>query len=291
MLRYRADIKTLLWMAMTTSLFFYLWRSTGTNLWAYSVFLYLSVSVSIMAHNHNHVRMWTNKTLNLLTDVWITIFYGFPVFGWVPTHNKNHHKHNNRKPDDTHTWRFWEANNLLTMIAFPSVSGFYQQKAINKYVGAIRRRDRPLFIACMIQIFCLVSWLVAAFLLDWRKALLYVVLPQQVSLNTVLVFNYIQHVHADEEDEWNHSRNITGWMMNFLMFNNGLHTVHHLKPGLHWSLVPAAHREIESKIDPVLKEPSFLWYFLRAYVLGLFIPAFRTDSMRLRRQRLEAAAD
>jgi fatty acid desaturase len=148
-----------------------------------------------------------------------------------------------------------------------------------------------MFIACMIQIVCLVSWLVAAFLLDWRKALLYVVLPQQVSLNTVLVFNYIQHVHADEEDEWNHSRNITGWMMNFLMFNNGLHTVHHLKPGLHWSLVPAAHREIESKIDPVLKEPSFLWYFLRAYVLGLFIPAFRTDSMRLRRQRLEAAAD
>ena len=111
MLRYRADIKTLLWMAMTTSLFFYLWRSTGTNWWAYSVFLYLSVSVSIMAHNHNHVRMWTHKTLNLLTDVWITIFYGFPVFGWVPTHNKNHHKHNNRKPDDTHTWRFWEANN------------------------------------------------------------------------------------------------------------------------------------------------------------------------------------
>lgn len=291
MLRYRADIKTLLWMAITTSLFFYLWLSPGTNWWAYAAFVYFSISVAIMAHNHNHVRMWTGQRLNLLTDVWITIFYGFPIFGWIPTHNKNHHKHNNRQPDHTHTWRFWEANNVLTMIAYPAVSGYYQQKAIVKYVGEIRRRNRPLFFASMVQVVCLVSWLAAAFLLDWRKALLYVVVPQQVSLNTVLVFNYIQHVHADEEDEWNHSRNITSWMMNFLMFNNGLHTVHHLKPGLHWSLAPAAHREIESKIDPALNEPSFIWFALRAYVLGLFIPAFRTDSMRLRRRSLEAAAD
>jgi beta-carotene hydroxylase len=69
------------------------------------------------------------------------------------------------------------------------------------------------------------------------------------------------------------------------------HTRVALNPGLHWSLMPAAHREIKGKIDPVLKEPSFLWYLLRAYVLGLFIPGFRTDSMRLHRQRLEAAAD
>ncbi len=141
----------------------------------------------------------------------------------------------------------------------------------------------------MIQIVSLITWLGVAFVLDWRKALLFVVLPQQVSLNTVLVFNYIQHVHADEEDDWNHSRNVTGWMMNFLYFNNGLHTVHHLKPGLHWSLAPAAHREIESKIDPALNEPSFLWYLLRAYVLSLFIPSFRTDSLRARRRQLAEA--
>ncbi len=75
------------------------------------------------------------------------------------------------------------------------------------------------------------------------------------------------------------------------MFNNGIHTVHHFKPGMHWSLAPAAHREVERSIDPSLNEPSLLWYLLRAHVLGLFIPAFRTDSMRLRRQRMEPVTD
>jgi fatty acid desaturase len=114
-------------------------------------------------------------------------------------------------------------------------------------------------------------------------------IPQQLSLNTVLVFNYIQHVHADEEDEWNHSRNVTGWLMNVLLFNNGMHTVHHLKPGMHWSLSPAAHREIESRIDPSLNERSLLRYLLRSYVLSLFIPTFRSDSRRMRRLSTEAA--
>jgi beta-carotene hydroxylase len=289
MLRFRADLKTLLWMAMTTSLFVFLWVTPGTNWWAYLVFLYLSITVSVMAHNHNHVRMWHNKTVNLLTDVWITIFYGFPIFGWIPTHNKNHHKHNNRKPDHTHTWRFWEANNLLTMIVYPSVSGYYQQKAIAGYLGEARRKNRAQFFAAMVQIICLLSWVIGALILDWRKALLYVVVPQQVSLNAVLVFNYIQHVHADEEDPWNHSRNITGWLMNFMMFNNGLHTVHHEKPGLHWSLVPAAHREIVDKIDPVLNERSLFWFLIRSYILSPLIPAFRTDSMRLRRREADGS--
>jgi fatty acid desaturase len=120
--------------------------------------------------------------------------------------------------------------------------------------------------------------------LDWRKALLYVVIPQQVSLTAVLVFNYIQHVHADEEDEWNHSRNITGRLLNLLLFNNGYHTVHHITPGLHWSLTPAEHRKLEHKIDPALNEPSLLWYLVRTYLAAPFVPSLRRESMRLARE-------
>ncbi len=283
MLRYRADRKTLLWMAMTTALFAWLWNASTFNGWAYGLFLYFSVAASVIAHNHNHVRMWKRRSLNILTDVWITLFYGFPVFGWIPTHNKNHHKFTNREPDHTHTWRFMEGNNLLTLLTYPTISAWFQQPAIRQYVGEMRQKNPQLFREAIIQIVAVVSWVIGAFLLDWKNALLYVVIPQQVSMNTVLVFNYVQHVHADEEDEWNHSRNITGWLMNFLLFNNGLHTVHHIRPGLHWSLTPPAHREIEHRINPELNEPSFLWYLFRTYVLGLFVPRFRSDSMRLRR--------
>ncbi len=132
----------------------------------------------------------------------------------------------------------------------------------------------------------LLLWILAALLLDWQKALLFVIIPQQVSLFSVLVFNYVQHVHANEESEWNHSRNFTGFL-NFLLFNNGYHTIHHHKAGLHWSTVPEAHKEIEHNIDHVLLERSFWWFILRSYFLSIFIPKFRTNSMRLNRLREE----
>jgi fatty acid desaturase len=105
----------------------------------------------------------------------------------------------------------------------------------------------------------------------------------------VLIFNYVQHVHADEESEWNHSRNFTGKFMNFFLLNNGYHTVHHESPGLHWSETPAEHEKIKDNIDQRLEEKSFWWMIIRVYILGLFSERFRTDSMRLERMRQEEA--
>jgi beta-carotene hydroxylase len=98
------------------------------------------------------------------------------------------------------------------------------------------------------------------------------------------VFNYLQHVHADEEDSWNHARNFTGRLLNFLLFNNGYHTIHHHKPGLHWSATPAAHRAITPHIHPALNERSLVWYLVRTYFLGVVIRPVRRESLRGRRQ-------
>jgi fatty acid desaturase len=132
-------------------------------------------------------------------------------------------------------------------------------------------------------------WIAASLIIDWEKALLFVIIPQQVSLFSVLIFNYVQHVHADEESEWNHSRNYTGFL-NFLLFNNGYHTIHHHKAGHHWKNVPEAHKEIEKNINPILLERSFWYYIFRSYILSLIVPKFRTKSMRLERIREEGKA-
>ena len=283
MLRNRADIKTLIWMVVTTVLFFYLWQMEELNGWLYTLFLYFSITFSVFAHNHNHLPVWKNKILNHIHSCWITLFYGFPVFGWIPTHNKNHHRHNNKEPDYTRTYMVSEKNNLWTIAIYPILCGASQQKAIVQYYKEQYGKNWEKFTVYTLQIVCLVLWVGTAFILDWQKALLYVILPQQVSMSAVLVFNYVQHVHADEESKYNHSRNIVGWPLNFFLFNNGLHTIHHMQPGLHWSETPAAHKKIEGKIAPYLNEKYLTWYLLRVYILGIFIPACRTNSMRLKR--------
>jgi beta-carotene hydroxylase len=288
-LKNNADVKSLIYIFITTALFITQWMWLGVNPFMYTWYLFMAVTVAVMTHNHNHLPIWRSKTLNLFTDWWLTVFYGFPIFAWIPTHNKNHHRFNNREGDDSITYRVSEKNNFLTLISYPTVSGYYQQKAIFGYLKDLKANNKEKFWICISQYVVLVLWIAAALLIDWEKALLFVIIPQQVSLFSVLIFNYVQHVHTNEESEWNHSRNYTGFL-NFLLFNNGYHTIHHHRAGLHWNKVPEAHKEIEKNIDPILLERSFWWYIIRSYFLSIFIPKFRTNSMRLERIREEGKA-
>lgn len=290
MLKNKADIKSLVYIFITTMLLIIQWLFLGVNTFIYTWYLFMSVAVSVMTHNHNHLPMWQSKTLNTLTDWWLTVFYGFPIFAWIPTHNKNHHRFNNRGGDDSITYRVSERNNFFTLITYPTISGYYQQRAIFGYLKDLKANNKEKFWLCISQYVILFLWIAGALLLDWQKALLFVIVPQQVSLFSVLIFNYVQHVHANEESEWNHSRNFTGFL-NFMLFNNGYHTIHHHKAGLHWNKVPEAHAEIEQNINPILLERSFWWYIVRCYILSIFIPKFRTNSMRLERMREEEIAN
>ncbi len=283
MLTYTADRRTLAYMTVATALLIVQWNLAALQPVIYVWSLFMAVSVAVIAHNHNHVPIWRSRLLNILTDYWLTLFYGFPAFGWIPTHNKNHHFLNNKEGDYTITYRVSEKNNIFTLLSYPSISSYFQQEPIAQYLKTLWRSNRPKFYLAASQYVVLgVYYAVAIFALDWKKAVLYIVIPHQVSLFSVLIFNYVQHVHTDEESEYNHARNFTG-LINLTLFNNGYHTAHHLSPGIHWSETPAAQKEIQSRIDPALNERSFWWYILRVYLLAPFHSEFGTVSKRLER--------
>lgn len=283
MLHYLADLRALAYLAIATALLLIQWNLESWNpyLWFFSLFI--SVGISVIAHNHNHTPMWKSKAMNALTDYWLTLFYGFPTFAWVPTHNRNHHKFNNKEGDYTITYRYSENNNLLTLLSYPSISSFFQQKPISDHLKAMWQRNKSDFFLATSQYVVLGVLYAVVFWLDWQKALLYVVIPHQVALFTILIFNYVQHVHADEESKYNHSRNFVGPMLNILLFNNGYHTIHHLRANIHWSKLPEEHAKIEHLIVPELKQRSFWGYMIKSYVLAPFAPSVGTKSMRLER--------
>jgi len=64
-----------------------------------------------------------------------------------------------------------------------------------------------------------------------------------------------------------------------MLFNNGLHAVHHEHPGTHWSKLPELHAALAPKIDPQLLHYSMWFYFFRQYVVATFIPSLGTKQV------------
>ena len=86
----------------------------------------------------------------------------------------------------------------------------------------------------------------------------------------------MQHVHTDPWSEHDHSRSFVSPVLNFLLFNNGLHSAHHEMAGAHWSALPGLHARLVREINPELLERSFWWFCLRNYLLAPFVPELGT---------------
>jgi beta-carotene hydroxylase len=286
MLKYNSDIKTLIYLTIATGLFFVQWN-IGFYTPLYIVSLFFSIAVAVIAHNVNHVSMWKSPFLNQVTSNWITLLYGFPAFAWKPTHNINHHRLNNREDDYTITYRISEKNNVFTLVSYPSISSYFQQIAIKKYLADLYKNDRKEFWLAITQSVLLVVFIGVTLFLDWKKSLLFLIIPHQVALFTIMIFNYIQHVHADEESHYNHSRNFVSRFTNFMLFNNGYHTIHHHKANIHWSQLPEAHARIAHLIEPHLNQSTIIGYLFKTYLLEPLGIIRQSPSMRLIRKTKE----
>lgn len=279
MLRYTADVRSLAYLAFTVALSAVQWHLGYVHPVLYPLSLFMGVTVAVISHNHNHLGMWKSRTGNLLTSYVISIYYGYPAIGWVPTHNQTHHKHNNGPEDSSRAPRFFKGNHLLGLLIYPTVTGFIQSKEITAYIRGLWSKDKKQFFAAISEYVVFFGFMVAIFVIDWQKALLFFLIPQQFALFVIQVFNYVQHVEAAQGSRWNHSRNFVSPVLNALLFNNGYHTVHHHKPGVHWSKTPELHREIEKNIHPELLQKSWWKYMTWTFLVRPFVPGARAPAM------------
>ena len=285
MLKKRSDIKTVLFIIAITGIWAWNWIVPEFQWLPFLLSCFGAVCVTSMVHNQVHLSVFKSRFLNIMYDYWLTIVYGYPVFAWISTHNKNHHVYNNRPGDFAPPFILSEKNNLFTLLSYPMASGTVQQKVNFVYLKRLWHSDPRKCLYYCSQFVVLLGVTIIALLINWKKALFHVIIPQQIALNVVLIFNYLQHVHCDEESAFNHSRNIVSPLMNFFLFNNGYHTVHHMKPLAHWSELKELHSKIDDKIDPSLNEPSFGWMIIRMYFLAPFISSMGSINMRRARRQ------
>lgn len=279
MLRYTADVRTLAYLAFAVALSVVQWNLGDIHPVLYPLSLFMGVAVAVISHNHNHLGIWKSKGANIFTSYVIALYYGFPAIGWVPTHNQVHHKLNNAEGDSSRSPKVFKSNHLFSLLIYPTLTSLIQTREINRFMLNLWKRDKRAFTAAASEFVVFYGVMLALFLIDWKKALLFFVIPQQFALFTIQVFNYVQHVEAGTGTRWNHSRNFVSPVLNILLFNNGYHTVHHEKPGVHWSQTPALHAQHAHNIHPALLVKSWWGYMIYTFLLRPFVPGARAPDL------------
>ncbi len=274
MLRYRADLRPLTFNAIYFALLAAGFVYVDLTNWAVSVPLFAALCLTsfmgaVQTHNAVHCPIFKSRRLNRLYQGVLTCTYGHPVSSLVPGHTLSHHKHTQSRKDVMRTTKARFRWNFLNGLLFLFIVAPSTMKADNDYMKAMRTRHPAWFRQMIFELVLLWGIQIALFVVDWQKALIFWFIPHIYAQWGLVGMNMLQHDGTDPEHPYNHSRNFVGRAVNWWAYNNGFHGVHHLHPGIHWSVLREKHEElVKPHLHPNLDQPSLLAYLWRAYGLN-----------------------
>ncbi|MEL6829286.1 MAG: fatty acid desaturase [Pseudomonadota bacterium] len=212
------------------------------------------ICIAAWNHHHQHTPFFRSEFCNRLMEVMFGLQTGATSKVWVLHHNIGHH---DNYMDQTKDESGWRASNGRIMGA----NEYTFRLAVSGYFCAFKNglrhpQHQPMFVA---MVLVQVAILALLFSLNWVNALLVFALPMLVSFWMTCRHTYDHHSGCSEDDEYAASNNIMHRGYNILTGNLGYHTAHHLRPGLHWSKLPAFHARIAHKIPAEnFRGPGFL---------------------------------
>jgi fatty acid desaturase len=266
-LRYAADWRSLGFLAALVSLYIVQWIGWARHWSLLIIACALAFVACVIKHNHIHCRTFASLRWNRFLDYALSICTGQPITAIISIHNERHHAQFHTNSDCVRSSLVNFHWTLLNLIAFPlaAVRAVHQNKAADI---ARWRKEKPKLYRNLIHERIVVVGFVAVLLaINWSATLLYFGVPCLFGQWCIVAINLLQHQDCDHGSTHDHSRNLTGAIVNWIFLNNGYHTAHHLRPALHWSLLAEYHRrEIAPKMRADLNEPSliaFLWRHLR----------------------------
>lgn len=213
--------------------------------------------ISAWNHHHQHNNVFKSGILNRMLEVMYTFQTGFAPYWWVLHHNYGHHLNYLDQEKDESRWtkKNGEEYSALVYTLVTTVTSY--GRAFQ--VGLKMKKILMYFLIMLAIILAIFTF---AIYFRFIPVLVVIILPMIVALFITSYVTYDHHSGLDVTDVYKASRNITNNVYNKLTGNLGYHTAHHLRFGVHWSLLPKVHSEIEHLIPAeCYMEPSF-WFLV-----------------------------
>ena len=278
-LKYASDWRAIAFVVMTYALFLLplFLQIPVLFAWIWVAFSGLfCFCVGVIAHNHMHSPIFQHQWHNQWFNVVLTPVMGHTATQIVIPHNYNHHAYHGGTQDWSSPEFAGAGIGIVRLIR-------YWIKMLKNAGRGTHREDVPplpshLEQSLPVEKRALLGFVVIVLAIAPLKALLFIGLPWIIGILCMLGINLIQHDGCDAQSRFNHSRNFMGRLSNWFFFNNGYHTIHHLKPTLHWSLLPEAHnRLVKPYITSELEVKSILNFLLTQYLFSYHSAATPTN--------------
>ncbi len=263
MLKNPHDVRTLCFCLACAAVYVLNWKTPRLGLTCASCLQ--AFQMSVVVHNCAHTPPFASPSANGVFCLVLTLLSGSPASLYVPGHNESHHRHLEKAGDMMRTCRMTFQSDALNLLLFIPTILPDVVKHERAFMREQRRQKTRLFRQYVWETALYHATLLALVLCDWKKAFAVYLVPAAVGKACILSLNMLQHFKCEPESKYNHSRNFTGPLLNYLFLCNGYHTVHHMRPGLHWSRLPREHAKIADKIDPSLVHDNILRYTLAAH--------------------------
>jgi beta-carotene hydroxylase len=249
LLRYRADRGPVAYVLAVFVLRLALWGLAGPLVCALCVLplAVLGMFVAPINHHHQHVNTFRAAWLNRLYDLALALQSGVAPYAWVLHHNLGHHAHYlNQRPHENADESRWTRRDGTQMGRLEySIDLLLHHQVDIVRVGLQRPRVFRSFLWMKLPLWGLLG--VGLWLRPLETALVFL-LPGFLTLFHTIWATYEHHAGCPATDHIDASRNRENPLYNFLTGNLGLHTAHHMRPGLHWSRLPELHAEIRDRI-------------------------------------------
>lgn len=212
-------------------------------------------AVSAFNHHHQHHRTFDHPVLNHILEFSYFLHTGAASNMWVLQHNFGHHSHYQEPLKDEARW-MKNSGQAMSSLGYTLINTL----DIYDHVLRIGKRHPKLLKVTFYHHIVGILLLGAMLFYQPYNTLLLFVLPMLLIFIFTVFVTYDHHADLDPKTPYHASRNNLNKWHNILHGNLGYHTAHHLKPGLHWSKLPAFHETIKHQIpDELMHDSYFNW--------------------------------
>lgn len=250
-IKFKTDRRPVAFILLVFALQFAAWQTLP--LWgailAGIFFLPLLGSIATYNHHQQHHNAFNAPVLNRLFEIILGTQTMIPSYAWVLHHNFGHHPNYLNQPpcnmvdEDESRWARRDGSpmgaieytlNLIVRAPYDAVR-----------VGLKRPKTLAYFSLMLIPYLALAAFFAWH---NWANYLAIFLVPAICALIYVYYLTHEHHSGLYTDNPYAASRNRIGRFYNIRTSNLGYHTAHHIKPYLHWSLLPHYHALITHEI-------------------------------------------